>query len=141
MTLKLSADELRYIALFESMTGAATKDCIIDNGRNKIIFVVKKGDMGLAIGKKGSNIQKVKQSLGKKIELVEHSEDPTEFVRNVFHPLRVNEISVLDKEEKKTAQVEMDARDKAQAIGMKGRNLERARALLERHHHMDIAIV
>ncbi|MGL6297993.1 MAG: NusA-like transcription termination signal-binding factor, partial [Methanobacteriaceae archaeon] len=51
MSVKLSATEIRYIALFEDITGAMVKDCIIDDDNGKIIFVVKNGDMGLAIGK------------------------------------------------------------------------------------------
>ena len=52
MSIKFSANEIRYIALFENMTGAMVKDCIIDDEHGKVTFVVKNGDMGLAIGKK-----------------------------------------------------------------------------------------
>lgn len=141
MSLKLSANEIGYIALFENTTGVVAKDCIIDEKENKIIFVVKKGDMGLAIGRKGSNIQKVRQNIGRKIEVVEYAEDPAEFVRNLFHPLRVKKVSIVDKPEKKVALVEMDVRDKGQAIGRKGKNLHKAQALAERHHHIDIVMV
>ena len=58
MSIKLSANEIRYIALFESMTGAMVKDCIIDDEHGKVTFVVKNGDMGLAIGKGGSSVSK-----------------------------------------------------------------------------------
>ena len=54
MSIKFSANEIRYIALFENMTGAMVKDCIIDDEHGKVTFVVKNGDMGLAIGKGGS---------------------------------------------------------------------------------------
>ena len=57
MSIKFSANEIRYIALFENMTGAMVKDCIIDDEHGKVTFVVKNGDMGLAIGKKGVNIK------------------------------------------------------------------------------------
>ena len=50
MSIKFSANEIRYIALFENMTGAMVKDCIIDDEHGKVTFVVKNGDMGLAIG-------------------------------------------------------------------------------------------
>ena len=49
MSIKFSANEIRYIALFENMTGAMVKDCIIDDEHGKVTFVVKNGDMGLAI--------------------------------------------------------------------------------------------
>ena len=57
MSIKFTANEIRYIALFENMTGAMVKDCIIDDENGKVTFVVKNGDMGLAIGKKGQNVK------------------------------------------------------------------------------------
>ena len=59
MSIKFTANEIRYIALFENMTGAMVKDCIIDDEHGKVTFVVKNGDMGLAIGKGGSTVSKV----------------------------------------------------------------------------------
>src|SRR6266699_3252015 len=54
--IKLTSEEMKYMALFESITGATTQDCIIDEKLERIIFVAKPGDMGLAIGKGGKNI-------------------------------------------------------------------------------------
>jgi len=132
--LKLSAEEIGYIALFEKITGAVTKDCVTDEEENKILFVVKKGDMGLAIGKKGANIQRVRQVIGKKIQVIEYSEDPAEFVKNIFHPLRVNNVSISNK----VARVDLDDRDKI-ATGRK--NIQKAKMLAERHHNLSIVIV
>ena len=55
--IKLTAEEMRYIALFQDLTRATVRDCIIDNDENRIIFLVKPGDMGLAIGRNGINIK------------------------------------------------------------------------------------
>ena len=41
MSIKFTANEIRYIALFENMTGAMVKDCIIDDENGKVTFVVK----------------------------------------------------------------------------------------------------
>ena len=143
MELKLSSDEIRYIALFESMTGAVVKDCIVDEGENKILFVVKKGDMGLAIGKKGGNIQRVRQALGRRIriEVVEYSEDPADFIKNIFHPFRVNRVVVSDLDEKKIAYVNIDDRDKALAAGRRGKNLQKVKMLAERHHQIRDVVI
>jgi N utilization substance protein A len=139
--LKLSAAEIRYIALFESMTGAVTKDCVMDKAENKIVFVVKKGDMGLAIGKKGGNIQRVKQALGKKIEVIEYSNDAAEFVKNIFHPIRIKHVSVTNKRDKKVALVEVDDRDRALAIGRKGKNIQKVKLLAGRHHKVEDVVI
>lgn len=132
--MKLSAEEIGYIALFEKITGATAKDCITDEEENKILFVVKKGDMGLAIGKKGANIQRVRQAIVKKIEVIEYSEDPVEFVKNIFHPLRVNNVSISNN----VARVDLDDRDKV-AIGR--RNIQKAKMLAERHHNISSIII
>ena len=71
MSIKFSANEIRFIALFENMTGAMVKDCIIDDEHGKVTFVVKNGDMGLAIGKGGSSVSKVQRAVDKGIEIVE----------------------------------------------------------------------
>ena len=94
MGLKLSADEIGYIAHFESKTGAVVKDCIADE--DKIVFVIKKGDMGLAIGKQGINIQRIRQTMGKNVEVVEFSEKPEEFIKNILHPIRTKSISLKE---------------------------------------------
>jgi len=84
--VKLTTEGIKYIALFESLTGAVTKDCVIDEDNDRVIFVVKKGDVGLAIGKRGVNIARVKKTIGKNVEVIEHSDDPVEFIKNLFSP-------------------------------------------------------
>nr|MDQ4012119.1 KH domain-containing protein [Thermoproteota archaeon] len=51
--IKLTSDELRLMSLFQNVTGAVARDCIVDNRMERVIFVVNKGQMGLAIGKGG----------------------------------------------------------------------------------------
>jgi len=42
---------MRYIALFESISGASVKDCIVDEIEQRAIFIVNQGQVGVAIGK------------------------------------------------------------------------------------------
>ncbi len=140
-TLKLNSEEIRHIALFESITGAITKDCIVDSDDNKVTFIVKKGDMGLAIGRRGANVQKIRQLLGKKIEIIEHSDDPKEFIRNLFRPLRVRDVTIVEKGGKKIARVDVDDRDRALAIGKGGKKIQKVKYLAKRHHKIDDVIV
>ena len=67
MSVKLGVDEMRYIAFFESLTGARVVDCLVHEGENKLTFVVRDGDIGLAIGKGGAKIQKARRMIGKSI--------------------------------------------------------------------------
>ncbi len=63
--------ERRYIEELRILTKSIAIDCIVDDGFERIIYVVKKGDMGLAIGKNGDNIRRMQRVLGKRIEMVE----------------------------------------------------------------------
>ena len=124
------------------MTGAMVKDCIIDEENAKITFVVKNGDMGLAIGKKGSTVSKVQKAVDKGVEIIEHSEDMTEFVKNLVAPARVNNIKVLQNENKEIlATVIADTTNKRIAIGKNGHNIERAKLLAKRQHNISNIIL
>ncbi len=138
MGVKLSAESIRYLTLFESLTGASVKDCMIQDER--IIFVVKKGDMGAAIGKGGINIERARELMSKRIEVVEHSDDPVEFIVNIFKPIRVN-VKLIEKQDKRIAQVSVDPQYKGLAIGKGGKNINKAKELAKRHHDIDDVIV
>ncbi|QEF94798.1 MULTISPECIES: NusA-like transcription termination signal-binding factor [unclassified Methanothermobacter] len=142
MTIKFTTNEIRYIALFESMTGAMVKDCIVDDENGKVTFLVKKGDMGLAIGKKGSTVAKVQKALDKGVEVIEHSSDPVEFIKKLMAPAKIRSIRILQKENgEKIATVETDPKNKRIAIGRGGQNIERARLLARRQHNISNIII
>ena len=132
--IKFTSREMRYIALFESITGATVKDCIVDNDLNRIIFVVKEGNIGMAIGRKGKNIHLLEKMTGKKHEVIEHSENPTQFIRNALKPAKIDEIRITERLDGKTiAVVSVSPRYKGVAIGKNGRNAERIRFLAKRY--------
>jgi len=54
---------MQYISLFESITGAKVKDCVMDE---KLTFIVHPNEAGRAIGKNGINIKRVANVLKKK---------------------------------------------------------------------------
>ncbi len=132
--IRFTSREMRYIALFESITSATVKDCIIDDTLNRIIFVIKEGDVGVAIGKRGKNIHLLEKMTGKKHEIVEHSESPAQFIKNALKPAQVKEIRITQRPNGKTiAVVSVNPRDKGVAIGKNGRNAERIRFLAKRY--------
>ena len=69
----LNEQSLQLMKQFEDITGAGSRDCIIDERNDRLIFVINPGDMGRAIGKQGASIKKASEDLGKKIEVVEFS--------------------------------------------------------------------
>ncbi|BBL67248.1 NusA-like transcription termination signal-binding factor [Methanoculleus chikugoensis] len=136
----LTEECMRLISQFESLTGAGSRDCIVDNRNERIIFVINPGDMGLAIGKGGSSIKKASDVMGKRIEVVEYSADPSQFLRNCFLPAQVTGIDFdTDEEDQQVALIEVRDEDRGLAIGKAGKNIFKAKVLAQRQH--DIADV
>ena len=132
--IKFTSREMQYIALFQSITGATVKDCIVDSDLNRIIFVVKEGSIGMAIGKRGKNIHRLEAMTGKKHEVIEHSENPAQFIKNALKPAKVEEVRITERMDGKTiAVISVNPRDKGVAIGKNGRNAERIRFLAKRY--------
>ena len=92
--VKLTEDCMRLISQFESLTGAGSRDCVIDERNGRLIFVVNPGDMGLAIGKKGVSIKKASEVMGKKIEVVEYNQQPGPVLKKLFFARTGNEYCV-----------------------------------------------
>jgi len=132
--IRFTGREMRYIALFESVTGATVKDCVVDEDLQRVIFVVKEGDVGVAIGRKGKNIHLLERMTGKKHEIIEHSENPAQFIKNALRPAQVKEIRITERPDGRIiAVVAVNPRDKGVAIGKNGRNAERIRFLAKRY--------
>lgn len=132
--IKFTSLEMRFIALFQSITGATVKDCIVDSDLNRIIFIVKEGNIGMAIGKRGKNIHLLEKMTGKKHEVIEHSDNPAQFIKNALKPAKVDEVRITERMDGKTiAVISVNPRDKGIAIGKNGRNAERIRFLAKRY--------
>jgi len=132
--IKITSNEMRYIALFESVSGASVKDCIIDEEQARAIFIVNKGQVGVAIGRGGRNIHVLEKMTGKRHEIIEYSEDPVQFIKNALKPAAVREVRITERPDGKTmAVVTVNPKDKGVAIGKNGRNAERLRFLAKRY--------
>ena len=132
--IKFTCDEMRYIALFESISGASVKDCIIDEEQGRAIFIVNQGQVGVAIGKGGRNIHTLERMTGKKHEIIEYSDDAVQFIKNALKPAAVKEVRITERMDgKKMAVVTVKPKDKGVAIGKNGKNAERLRFLVKRY--------
>ncbi|MBM3896819.1 MAG: NusA-like transcription termination signal-binding factor [Thaumarchaeota archaeon] len=133
-TIKLTTDQMRLMSLFQNVTGATARDCVEDEKQDRVIFVVNAGKMGLAIGKGGSHIRTLQNIVKKNVELVEYSDDPAEFLKNILNSKLVSEVK-LNKRADGTMQaiVLVDPRKKGIVVGREGRNAEKARLLAKRY--------
>ncbi len=126
------------MSLFQNVSGATARDCILDPKMDRVIFVVNRGEMGLAIGKAGATIKNVQQMIGKQVELVEWAEDAKQFIMNALNPQFVNNVRVSERADgSKIATVVVDQRKKGAILGKEGRNAEKARLLAKRYYDVE----
>src|SRR5690606_37330411 len=80
------------------------------------------GAKGACIGPMGSRVRAVMAELhGEKIDIVDHSDDPAQFVANALSPARVSSVTVVD-EAARAARVVVPDFQLSLAIGKEGQN-------------------
>jgi N utilization substance protein A len=140
--IKLTSDELRLMFLFQSITSVTARDCVVDEKMDRVIFIVNKGQMGLAIGKGGMTIRQLQNVVAKKVELVEYSDDASDFVRNILNPQMINDVKITQRTDgSKQAVVLVDAKRKGVVVGKEGRNAEKARLLAKRYFQISNVLI
>ena len=141
-SIKLSTDQMRLMSLFQNVTGATARDCVEDEKQNRVIFVVNEGKMGLAIGKGGSHIKNLQNIVKRNVEIVEYSEDPIKFLKNILNPKLISEVK-LNKRDDGTLQaiVTVDPKKKGIVVGQEGRNAEKARLLAKRYFEISSVLI
>ena len=130
MKVKLTTDDIMKINFFEKLTGAEVIDCVSDDER--IVFVVKEGNMGAAIGRGGENVKAAMEKFNKKVDIVEYSKDLKKFVRNIFEPLKLEDVWVKKQNGKLVVYIKVDPKLKRAIIGERGKNINRAVTIMSR---------
>jgi transcription termination/antitermination protein NusA len=130
------------MSLFQSITSVTARDCVVDDKMDRVIFIVNKGQMGLAIGKGGATIRQLQNVVARKVELVEYSDDASDFVRNILNPQMVNDVKITQRTDgSKQAVVLVDAKRKGVVVGKEGRNAEKARLLAKRYFQISNVLI
>jgi len=137
--IKLGEDELWCMSTFHRLTGVVAKDCMVTEG--SVVFIVPEESMGLAIGRKGSRIRQARRLFGKDVMVVGYSQDPVKFIRNLMYPIRAIGVDIQNRKDKKVARVSVGSRDRAAAIGPRGKNISRVKEIARRHHDIDDVII
>ncbi|MDH4064128.1 MAG: transcription termination factor NusA [Acidobacteriota bacterium] len=79
--------------------------------------------VGACVGMKGTRVQAIIRELrGEKIDIVEYSEDPVQFVMNALSPAKVQRVTIVDDRDK-IMEVVVEDRQLSLAIGKKGQNV------------------
>ena len=135
--IKLDTEKIQYIGLFESLTNASVKDCILDREKNRITFVVKENHAGRAIGKRGSNVKNLEKILNKKIEIIEFSEDPVRFAAFLLRPSIVKEGFISERSDsKKILNIVLSKK-----VDLDRNKINKAKKLIQRYFDIDDLVV
>jgi N utilization substance protein A len=137
MERNIGFKERRYIEELRILTKATALDCIIDERFERIIYIIQKGDMGLAIGKKGENIRRMQNVLGKRIEMVEYADEQNAFIANIFRPVEISTIEMDPLTGTLIVSLQKKS-DLGTAIGKKGANIEKARLLMRKFWNAEL---
>ena len=140
-TIRLTENEIQYISLFEAVTQVEALDCINDEENNRLIFVVKRGMAGKAIGSKGSNAKLLRKLFGRDVEIVEKGETLEEMLSAALFPAKILSVKIReDSDGSRVAVVEVPESQKGLAIGKNGRNVKRAKLLAKRYFDVDVVV-
>jgi len=127
-----SNEAVQYINMASNILRIDILDCVM--AEDRLIFIVKKGQLGAAIGSKGKNLEKLRKLFKKNIKFVEFDNDRVKFVLNLCKPYKINTVSLDGDGDSTIARVVVDASDKSKLIGREGRNIDTIRKLARRHH-------
>jgi N utilization substance protein A len=85
--------------------------------------------VGACVGMKGTRVQSIIRELrGEKIDIVEYSEDPVQFVTSALSPAKAQRVSIVDDAER-VMEVIVEDKQLSLAIGKKGQNVRLAAKL------------
>lgn len=141
---------MELISLFNNLSGAIIKDCLTfespENYSEIIIFLVKKEDVGKAIGKAGEHVKDLMSKLQKKIDVIPYSDNIEQFIQFILNTsknsITVQQIEIkVNKNEKKTVIISVNPQDRGKAIGKEGSMIRKIKLLVTRHFKVDNVII
>ena len=152
--VKIDRKAMELMSLFNNISGAIIKDCLIfqnpdsmDESRAEIIiFLVKKEDVGKAIGKAGEHVKDLMSKLQKKIDVIPFSDNINQFIQFILNTsknsIKVQSIEIKEnKNDKKTVIISVNPQDRGKAIGKDGNMIRKIKKLVIRHFDVDNVII
>jgi N utilization substance protein A len=110
------------------------RGCVREAGeRAKVAVISREKDVdpvGACVGMKGTRVQSIIRELrGEKIDIVEWSDDPVDFVEKALSPAKIGRVAIVD-EEQRIMEVVVEDKQLSLAIGKKGQNVRLAAKLV-----------
>jgi len=132
--MRLTSDEIFYLNALNSASGANARDCVVKG--NVITFLIKKKELGKAIGKDATAVKKLRQLLKLNVELLEYAEDLEQFIKKALYKVKVREIKISPKNGKKLVTVVLEPGERRKILSEMGR-LKRIKALAQRNYNVE----
>jgi len=147
--IKIDRESMELISLFNNISGAIIKDCLVFKSPENseiIIFLVKKQDVGKAIGKAGEHVKDLMAKLQKKIDVIPFSDNLDEFIQFILNTtknsIKVQSIEIKEsKIGKKTVIISVRPQDRGKAIGKDGSMIKKIKELVLRHFDVNNVII
>jgi N utilization substance protein A len=136
MTIVFDTETIKTINLFETVSQASVKDCIIMDDR--IYFLIEEGGLK-KIRENGQILKNLERMLNKKILIFEYSKDVSLFLKNSIRGIR--EIKIRNEKEEKVVEIGVDNSVKSLVIGKDGKNIKALRQILKRNYNIDNLVV
>lgn len=137
MKITYDTSLIQYINLFESLTKAKIKDCLLYN--EQLTFIVQEGNLKKALGQNNAKIKKLQYLVKKKLKVVEFSPKLEVFTLNLLYPLRPKSILLKDNALYIYTQ---GTKQKGLLIGRDSKNLTALKLALSRYFNIkDIRII
>jgi len=136
MAIIFDTETIKTINLFETVSQASVKDCIIMDDR--IYFLIEEGELK-KIRENGQLIKNLEKMLNKKILIFEYSRDLLIFLKNSIKGIR--EIKIRNERGGKIAEISVDNYVKSLVIGKNGKNIKALRQILKRNYNIDNLVI
>jgi NusA-like KH domain protein len=139
MKTVIDIQKIRYLNLFERVTGIRGKDCFFYN--NMIYFAVSQESVFRAIGKDSENLRILSNIMGKKIRIIAYPskiKDAPKFILQIITPLELRNISVNEKR----IVIDAGSRDaKALLMGRDKKKLEELEGIIKSFFGCELTVL
>ncbi len=105
-----------------------------------LVFLVQKQDLGRAIGKHGSTLERLRRAMKQNVFVYADSPDLEEFVRNLFNNIEINSVEIREAMGEKAVFLHVPEKDRGFAIGKDGMRIKIAKQLLKRKFNATISV-
>ncbi len=138
---KYTNDDLQLLKVFTVFGNVEVMDLIKDEKFNRVFVVVKKGEMGKAVGKNGWLVNSARKIAGREVIVVEYNENLEDFVRGLLGNVSKAEVKENEGQGGKVLILQVPQDEKGLVIGAKGQNIEKIKLLTKKYFNVTRVMV